>query len=416
MRNPGPDVLVVGGGPAGMAAALYAKGRGVSVLLLEQNEKLGKKLYITGKGRCNVTNQAGLEDFLANVPRNPRFLYAALSFLSPEGLRDWLGKLGCETLVERGGRVFPASQKASDVIKALAHGLTADEVRLHCPVLEVVAENGKAAGVRLPDGNLITAKTVVLATGGVTYPVTGSRGEGHRMARELGHTVGELAGALVGLEVSDPWVGKVQGLTLKNVALHAAVGGKVLFARQVELLFTHTGISGPLALTLSSVLAGSAWQKVSAWVDLKPALSRQTLLDRLNRDISESGRRQVGSLLPEYLPVSLAKAFPLLCQVEGEKKLSQLTAAERAKLIDGMKRLPLSLTGPGPVSQAVVTRGGVSVKDISPSTMESKQLPGLYFAGEIIDVDAFTGGFNLHIAFATGALAGASAAESQQMI
>ncbi|MDD4080279.1 MAG: NAD(P)/FAD-dependent oxidoreductase [Eubacteriales bacterium] len=414
MRTTGPEILVVGGGPAGMAAALFAKKKGASVLLLEQNEKLGKKLYITGKGRCNVTNQASAEDFLANVPRNPRFLYAALSFLPPEGLRDWLRRLGCETLVERGQRVFPASQKSSDVIKALARGLDPEEIRLHCPVTEVLAEDGQVTGVRLPDGNRIAASAVVLATGGVTYPVTGSRGEGHRMAGELGHSVGGLLPSLVRLEASDAWIPEVQGLTLKNVALHAALSGKTRFAQQGELLFTHTGISGPLALTLSSVLAGSDWQKVTAWADLKPALDREVLLNRLNRDIAQNGRRQLGTLLPEYLPASLAKVFPGISEVDGEKQLSQLTAADRAVLINTMKRLPLSLTGPGPIFQAVVTRGGVSVRDISPSTMESKRIRGLYFAGEIIDVDAFTGGFNLHIAFATGALAGASAADSLQ--
>ncbi|NLG57340.1 MAG: aminoacetone oxidase family FAD-binding enzyme [Clostridiales bacterium] len=414
MRTSGPEVLVVGGGPAGMAAALYAKGRGAEVLLLEQNEKLGKKLYITGKGRCNVTNQASQEDFLANVPRNPRFLYAALSFLSPEGLRAWLLNLGCETVVERGQRVFPRNQKSSDVIKALSRGLLPHELRLNCQVAQITAQAGQVTGVRLQDGSHIPASKVVLATGGVSYPVTGSRGEGHRMARELGHEVSELLPALVGLSAADAWLLEVQGLGLKNVALHAAVDGKTRFSQQGELLFTHTGISGPLTLSLSSVLAGADWPLVDAWLDLKPALNRETLLIRLNRDISQKGRRQLMSLMPEYLPASLARVFPGICGLDGSQQLNQLTAAQRAQLTATMKRLPLSLSGTGPFSQAVITRGGVSVKDISPSTMASKQIEGLYFAGEIIDVDALTGGFNLHIAFATGALAGAKAAASTQ--
>ncbi len=403
-----PDIIVIGGGPAGMAAALYAKQGGASVLLLEQNEKLGKKLYITGKGRCNVTNQASHEDFLANVPRNPRFLHAALSFLSPDDLREWLRRLGCETLVERGQRVFPVAQKASDVIKAFSRGFASDEVRLHTQVLEITAAEDQVTGVMLADGSHLEAGMVILATGGVS--VTGSRGEGHRMARNLGHGVGELLPALVGLEAEDGWIPALKGLSLKNAALHAAAGGKTRFSEQGELLFTHTGISGPLALSLSSQLAGTNWQAMEVWIDLKPALGRDTLLNRLSRDIREKGRKQLSSLLPEYLPASLAKAFPQIAGLDGTKQLSQLTGSERGQVADTLKRLPLHLTGPGPLAEAVVTRGGVSVRDINPSTMASKRVEGLYFAGEIIDVDALTGGFNLQIAFSTGALAGASAA------
>ncbi len=410
MTQAKPDIIVIGGGPAGMTAALYAKARGAGVLLLEQNEKLGKKLYITGKGRCNVTNQASREAFLAHVPRNPRFLHAALSFLSPDGLRAWLRTLGCDTVVERGQRVFPASQKASDVIRALSRGFAPEEVRLHAEALEITAADGQVTGVRLSDGSHIASSAVILATGGVSYPVTGSRGAGHRMARALGHEVGELLPALVGLEAGDPWIPDLMGLSLKNAALNAAAGGKTRFSEQGELLFTGSGISGPLALSLSSVLAGAAWPEVSCWIDLKPALSRETLMARLSRDTAEKGRRQLSSLLPEYLPASLAKAFPRITGLDGTKKLSQLTGAERNRFVDALKRLPLRLTGPGPIEEAVVTRGGVIVGGINPSTMASKKLRGLYFAGEIIDVDALTGGFNLQIAFSTGALAGASAA------
>lgn len=410
MSLAGPDIIIIGGGPAGMAAALYAKRGGARVLLLEQNEKLGKKLYITGKGRCNITNQANHEDFLANVPRNPRFLHAALSFLSPDGLRDWLKTLGCDTVVERGQRVFPVTQKASDVIKALSQGLAPQEVRLHNEVAAVTAQEGRVTGVRLADGSLLAASAVVLATGGVTYPVTGSRGAGHQMARELGHHVGSLIPALVGLDAKDAWVPSLMGLSLKNASLHAAIGGKARFGEQGELLFTHTGISGPLALSLSSLLAGAHWPDVSVWIDLKPALSRETLLNRLSRDIAGKGRKQLSTILPEYLPASLANAFPGIAGLEAGKQLSQLTSFERGQMVDTMKRLPLHLTGPGAMATAVVTCGGVAVREINPSTMASKQVKGLYFAGEIIDVDALTGGFNLQIAFSTGALAGACAA------
>ncbi|MGI6687507.1 MAG: NAD(P)/FAD-dependent oxidoreductase [Christensenellales bacterium] len=405
-----PEIIVIGGGPAGMTAALFAKRAEARALLLEQNEKLGKKLYITGKGRCNLTNQISREDFLANVPRNPRFLHAALSFLSPDGLRAWLKELGCDTVVERGQRVFPATQKASDVIKALSQGFTEEDVRLRCPVSAVLTEAGKVTGVQLQDGSRIAARAVILATGGVSYPLTGSRGEGHRMAKALGHGVSKLIPALVGLYASNGWITAVQGLSLKNVILGAARNGKTRFCEQGELLFTHQGISGPLALTLSSVLAGSPWADIAAWIDLKPALDRDTLQSRLQRDISEKGRRQFSSLLPEYLPASLARVFPDICGVPAAKQLSQLTAAERSRFVDRLKWLPLHLTGPGPMEEAVITRGGVDVKEVSPSTMASKKAEGLYFAGEILDVDALTGGFNLQIAFSTGALSGASAA------
>ncbi len=412
MSAAGPDIIIIGGGPAGMAAAIFAKGAGARVLLLEQNEKLGKKLYITGKGRCNVTNQANHETFLANVPRNPRFLHAALSFLSPDDLRGWLSQLGCDTLVERGQRVFPVSQKASDVIKALAKALAPDEVRLHCQVASITQEDGQVSSVSLADGSHLSARAVILATGGLSYPVTGSRGDGHRMAHALGHQVSPLLPALVGLNASDRWIPEVAGLSLKNAALYGAIAGKTRFSEQGELLFTHQGISGPLALTMSSVLADAPWEQVSAWIDLKPALSKEQLVARLNRDIREKGRRQLSTLLPEYLPMSLARVFPAICGVDAATQLSQLSASMRGQLVDSLKRLPLRLTGPGPLEEAVVTRGGVMVREVSPSTMASKQVKGLYFAGELLDVDALTGGFNLQIAFATGALAGASAARA----
>ena len=394
-----------------MAAALFAKAAGVSVLLIEHNEKLGKKLYITGKGRCNLSNLCDLDTFLENVPRNPRFLYPALTFLSPQKLRGWMEDLGCDTILERGNRVFPKSQKASDVTRALAGKLTPQEVRLKAEAASLIIEGNGVQGVRLSNGETLRARAVVLATGGMSYPLTGSTGDGYRMAGEAGHRVTALSPALTGLSASDAWIRSAQGLTLKNVRLMAEWGKRGQFLDQGEMLFTHFGVSGPLVLTLSSMLADVNLDRLRVRIDLKPALDRDQLKNRLALDISRSGRKQLGTILPGYLPKSLADVFPGLTGVSGEKPVSQLTGAERDALVDGMKRLPIHVTGLRPFSEAVITRGGVDVKEVNPSTMASKLVDGLYFAGEVLDVDAMTGGFNLQIAFSTGALAGESAAK-----
>lgn len=403
------DVVIVGGGPAGMAAALFAKAQGASVLLLEHNEKLGKKLYITGKGRCNVSNLCEREEFLAQVPRNPRFLYAALAFLPPEKLRAFLDSLGCPTVVERGRRVFPASQKASDVTRALAKGLDSQEVRLHARTKEVLQLDGRVSGVLLDSGETINANAVILATGGLSYPVTGSTGLGHGMAKASGHAVTELLPSLTGFDTLDEWPKQLQGLTLKNIALDAAWGRRGKFREQGELLFTHFGVSGPLVLSLSSLLAGQAVQDAVVTIDLKPVLNREILQNRLMDEIRQHGRQTLTSLMSSYLPGSLAALFPGLCGLQGSKPLNQLTGQERGQIIAGLKSLPIRLKSHRPFSEAVVTRGGVDVKLVDSSSMASKLVDGLYFAGEILDVDAMTGGYNLQIAFSTGALAGYSA-------
>lgn len=404
------DILIIGGGPAGMAAALYAKAAGAGVLLLEHNAKLGKKLYITGKGRCNVSNQCQTEDFLKQVPRNPRFLYAALSFLPPEKLRDWLQALGCPTVLERGNRVFPESQKASDVTRALAGGLSPQEVRFNARASALIVEEGKVEGVQLEDGGKLYARAVVLATGGLTYPLTGSTGIGHRMAEASGHAITPLFPSLTGFDTRDEWPKSLQGLTLKNVALNAAWGKKGRFREQGELLFTHFGISGPLTLSLSSFLAGEDVRAAEVWLDLKPALDENTLEARLKDEIKGQGRKSLAGLLTGYLPSSLAAVFPQVAGLPAAKALNQLSAQERGKFVNSLKHLPVRLLSHRPFSEAVITRGGVDVRQVSPSTMASRLVDGLYFAGEILDVDALTGGFNLQIAFATGALAGHSAA------
>lgn len=406
------EVIIIGGGPAGMAAALFAKRAGASVLLLEHNEKLGKKLYITGKGRCNVTNDCEQEEFLRHVLRNPRFLYAALNHLSPSGLIDLLHSLSCQTVTERGNRVFPASQKASDVTKAFAGQLAANEIRLHAQVVDIVTEGHTVTGVRLADGAIIPAKAVILATGGLSYPITGSTGIGHELAKRLGHTILPCSPSLTGFNTQDGWPKKLQGLTLKNVKLSATWPRKGKFTEQGELLFTHFGVSGPLVLSLSGFLAGSDPTAALVTLDLKPALSTAMLEERLLGDIKTNSRRTLHSLLREYLPASMAAVFPDILGLDGSITLNQFTQKDRDTLIEGFKNLPLRLHTARPFKEAVVTKGGMDVREVNPSTMASKLVGGLYFAGELLDVDALTGGFNLQIAFSTGALAGTSAAHA----
>ncbi len=405
-----PDVLVIGGGASGLAAAVSAKERGARVLLLERNEKPGKKIYITGKGRCNVCNLCAPDEFLRAVPRNPRFLHAALAHLPPQALREWLHALGCPTIVERGSRVYPESQKASDVTRAFAARLGADEVRLRARVTSLAVLDGEARGVLLEGGETIPAKTVIIATGGLSYPLTGSDGDGYRMARDAGHTVSALYPSLTGLETAEEWPRRLQGLSLRDVALRAKWEGKGKFAGQGELLFTHFGVSGPLTLKLSSYLSGTDLAQARAFIDLKPALDEATLRARLARDIADKGRKRFASLLMEYMPASLAAEFPGVAGVDGETQAGQLSGAQRQRIVETMKGLPLAFTRLRPFPEAVVTRGGVHVREVNPSTMESLLVKGLYLAGEVLDVDALTGGFNLQIAFSTGSLAGKSAA------
>ena len=405
------DVIIVGGGPAGMTAALFAKTQGARILLLEHNEKLGKKLYITGKGSCNVTNLCEREEFLSQVPRNPQFLYAALAFLSPQRLCDWLSSLGCPTVVERGRRVFPASRKASDVTRALAAGLKTNEVRYHARVQELFVTDGQIGGVRLENNEVIQAGAVVLATGGLSYPSTGSTGLGHAMAQLVGHAVSRpLLPSLTGFDTIDEWPKRLQGLTLKNVKLLASWGKRSRFEEQGEILFTHFGVSGPLVLSLSSYLAGQDLSGVQVAIDLKPALTHEVLQKRLEEEITDHGKRTLGRLLTDYLPASLAAVYPDVIGLPAGKVLNQLTRLERAGFVEGLKRLPVRLRAHRPFSEAVITCGGVMVSQVDSSTMASKLIAGLYFAGELLDVDALTGGYNLQIAFSTGALAGYSAA------
>ena len=405
-----PDVVVIGGGAGGMMAALQAAWAGASVVLLEKNEKLGKKIYITGKGRCNVTNACDAEDFFRQVPRNSKFLNAAVRQFGHEDLTSLLEMLGTQTKVERGQRVFPASDKASDVTRALARGMKDAGV--------TVALNTGAKSVRktedgfevdLQQGGTIPCASVVIATGGLSYPSTGSTGDGYIFAKENGHTVTPLCGSLVGLTIDEKWPKLLMGLSLKNVRVSAQVGKKKIYDEQGEMLFTHFGVSGPLMIELSSHMPED-FSAVNVTLDMKPALSAEQIDLRLQREFQENVRKQLSSVLVNLMPSRMGPVFAQLCGLSPEQPINQITREQRMEIGRMLKALPLRVTGTRPIEEAIVTRGGVNVLEIAPGTMMSKLTPGLFFAGEVMDVDAHTGGFNLQIAFSTGALAGKSAA------
>ena len=408
MRN----VLIIGGGAAGMMAAIHASRLGAAVTLLERNEKLGKKVYITGKGRCNVTNDCTLDEFMKEVPRNPRFLYSAMSYFGPQSMMELLEDAGCPVVVQRGRRVFPATEKASDVTRALERLLREGGVKViyGARVRDVKLQDGAVAGVTLMDGTSLPADRVVIATGGLSCPLTGSTGDGYRMAEALGHTVTPRSAVLSAIETVESWPGELMGLSLRNVTLTMKKGKKTLYTDLGEMLFTHFGISGPLVLTMSCHLPENL-ADASVTLNLKPGLTREQLDARLQRDFDDNSRKMLRSVLPGLLPARLAELFPALCGVDGDKVCAQITREEREAIAEKVQALPLTLKKLAPIEEAIVTRGGVSVKEIDPSTMESKLVPGLNFSGEVVDVDAHTGGYNLQIAWATGALAGTCAAE-----
>jgi len=409
-----PDVVVVGGGAAGMMAALQAASAGAGVLLLEKNEKLGKKIYITGKGRCNVTNTASLEAFFAQVPRNPRFLNAAVRRFGSEDVVSLLERLGTKTKVERGGRVFPESDKASDVTRALARGMRelGVQVELNAEVSHI-HKVGEEFRVVLAQGGEIPAGSVVVATGGVSYPSTGSTGDGYRFAEENGLSVTPRRGSLVGLTMEERWPQLLQGLSLKNVRVSAKVGKKTIYDELGEMLFTHFGVSGPLIIELSSHMPED-FSSVHVTLDMKPGLTPEQVDARLVRELADHAKKQLSSVLLTLMPARMGPVFAGLCGLAPEQSVSQLTREQRRKIAAMLKALPLRVTGTRPIEEAIVTRGGVETREITPGTMMVKRVPGLFFAGEVLDVDAHTGGFNLQIAFSTGALAGASAAAYAQ--
>ncbi len=406
------EILVIGGGAAGMAAATFAARSGASVTLLEQNEKPGKKVYITGKGRCNLTNDCDTDAFLAQVPRNPRFLYSALRCFSPQDMMALMTSAGCPVEVQRGRRVFPVSQKASDVTRAWTGLMREAGVRvlLNTRVSSLQITDGAVRGVMLADGRHLPADGVILATGGRSYPSTGATGDGYRFAEQAGHRVLPPRPSLSALETAEAWPRNLQGLSLKNVSLHLRCHGKTLYEEQGEMLFTHFGVSGPLVLEASCHLPEEGGDAVLD-LNLKPGLTPEQLDARLLREFSAAGRKQLRTVLPALLPRHLAELFPELCGLPAGLNCNQITAGQREKLRSHLQCLPIPIRGCRPLEEAIVTRGGVDVKEIHPGTMESRRVSGLWFAGELIDVDAHTGGFNLQIAWSTGALAGKSAAE-----
>ena len=403
------QAVVIGGGAAGMIAAAAAAENGRPVILLEKNEKLGKKLYITGKGRCNVTNACSRDKLFENIVSNPKFLYSAFHEFDNNRFMELLKENDCSLKVERGERVFPVSDHASDVTAALERLLRKRgvQIRLDSTVRSILTEEGQVTGVRLSDGSEIPAGSVILATGGLSYRTTGSSGDGHRMAQDLGHKVKECVPALVPLEIREDWCKRLQGLSLKNVSLVMTCGKKKLYQGFGEMLFTHFGVSGPLVLSASSYY-GKAKDPADVWltVDLKPALEPEQLDKRILRDFEENVNRQFKNALGGLYP---AKLIPVMIErtgIDPEKKVHEITRQERRCLAELTKQFTMQVQGKRGFEEAVITQGGVAVKEVNPSTMESKIVRGLYFAGEILDLDAVTGGFNLQIAWSTGYLAG----------
>ncbi|MFA5676181.1 MAG: NAD(P)/FAD-dependent oxidoreductase [Christensenellales bacterium] len=400
------NVCVIGGGPAGMAAAYAAAENGHTVTLLEKNEKLGKKLFLTGKGRCNITNAAPIEDFFDSVVKGGAFLHSAFYTFDNMRLLQTLERFGFAAKTERGGRVFPVSDKSSDVIKALSNALAGVGVRvkLNAKADSLIIEKGCVAGVKC-GGNKLPFNSVIVATGGVSYPSTGSDGDGYLFAKAAGHNVTELSASLIALDTKED-TARLSGLTLKNIGFTLFKDGFKAYKALGELLFTHTGISGPLVLTASAYMDGGADYSVS--VDLKPALDEKTLDARILRDIAEKTNQRFASLLKGLIPGSLVPLIAARSAIPADLPAHSITRDRRRALCKALKQLEFSIRAKRPIEEAVITRGGVSLTQIDPSTMQSKICKGLYFAGEVIDADALTGGYNLQIAFSTGYLAGAS--------
>ena len=400
------DCIVVGGGPAGMFAAITAARNGKKVLLLEKNDRLGKKLLITGKGRCNVTNDCTAQDVLQNTPRNGRFLYSAMTAFPPEKIKTFFEDRGCALKTERGNRVFPVSDSARSILECLHSELRRCKVTVKTArVKGIAAENGAVKGVVTAEG-LMEANSVILATGGASYPTTGSTGAGYAMAAQLGHTVVPAEGSLVPLETEGNDCQDMQGLALRNCGVKLLnAKGKVLYKDFGELLFTHFGVSGPTVLSASCHLKGEGCRLV---IDLKPALEDNKLDERIQRDLEMYKNRSMENALTDLLPRSMIPVVLRRLEIDPAMQANSLTRQKRRALVELLKAFSVTITGKRPVAEAIITSGGVKVSEIDPKTMESKKVAGLYFAGEIIDCDAYTGGFNLQIAWATAYAAGIS--------
>ena len=411
-------IVIIGGGAAGLMAASAAanvfrqKKELYSITVIEKNPRPARKVMITGKGRCNVTNNCDVNTLIANVPRNNKFLYSAFNAFNAQDTMAFFENLGVKLKTERGNRVFPVSDKAVDVVDALIK-----PVNKYCNIIEgqvksIIAPNGSVTAVKLVDGRIIDADSVILATGGKSYPLTGSTGDGYQISEDLGHTVTELKPSLVGLECHEGFCTRLAGLSLKNVVLSVFEEGKKksIYSELGEMLFTHSGISGPLTLSASAHLRHMEKNKYFAEIDLKPALDEMQLDKRLLRDFEESLNRDFVNSLDKLLPKSIIPVIINISGIASHTKVNQINREQRHKLINLIKHFKLNITGFRPIEEAIITSGGITVREINPATMMSKLIKGLFFAGEIIDVDAYTGGFNLQIAFSTGHLAGESAA------
>lgn len=408
-------IVVAGGGAAGMMAAIMAARNGQEVHIFEKNDRLGKKLFITGKGRCNVTNAGDMDNLFESVRTNSKFLYSAFYSFSNEQVMDFFEELGVRLKVERGNRVFPVSDHSSDIVRALQREMDRLGVcvNLNSEITNIIADEAGFNSIQLKGGERIEGDALILATGGVSYPLTGSTGEGLQMAEQLGHKIVELTPSLIPMITKEDWVKEVQGLALKNVTVTIKQGKKQLYSDFGEMLFTHFGISGPLILSGSSYVTTAIKKgSLEVYIDLKPALTEEQLDARLLREFDEAKNKQFKNVLNGLFPQKLIPIMVRLSGIAPEKKVNEITKDERNYFGKVIKNLPLTVTELRGIEEAIITRGGVSVKEVNPSTMESKKVPNLFFAGEMLDLDAVTGGYNLQIAWSTGYLAGQNAGKT----
>ncbi len=400
------DVIIIGGGASGSMAGITSARLGKKVAILEKNGFIGKKLNITGKGRCNVTNNCDIQQLMQNIPRNPKFLYSAFSMLSPKDVMDFFESINVPLKTERGNRVFPISDKATDVSKALEKELKRLEVKiLEENATELLVQDGVCTGVKT-NKNTYLADSVLIATGGKSYTGTGSTGDGYKFAQEVGHTVTKLVPSLVPIVSEEKYCSDMMGLSLKNVRLNLMDNDKCIYSELGEMLFTHFGVSGPLVLSASSHISKMQQNRYKIYIDLKPALSVDTLDKRIQRDFSENINKSFINSLNKLLPNKIIPVVAKLSGIKFDTKVNQITREQRLHLIDIIKNFPITIKDFRPLNEAIITSGGISVKEINPKTMQSKLVKGLFFSGEVIDVDAYTGGFNLQIAFSTGYVAG----------
>ena len=407
------DHLCIGGGPAGIFAALTAAEKGGRCVILEHNKQLGRKLRITGKGRCNLTNNCDRDTLLANIPANGKFLYSALSRCTPQDVMAYFEGLGVPLKTERGNRVFPVSDRAEDIVQALQKAVRMAGIPvIHGDAAQLLLENGKCIGVRTADGREFRAGTTLLATGGLSYPKTGSDGSGYSLAEAAGHTIVPPMPSLIPLVTKEAWCRDAMGLSLRNVTLRLYRGEKCVFEELGEMLFTHFGVSGPLVLSASALMRKGSPEDYRLEIDLKPGLTPEQLDKRIQRDLTENQNRDMGNILRALLPAKLILPILQLSHIAPDTKANALTKTQRLALRDCIKTVSLHVKAFRPIEEAIITRGGVSVKEVDAKTMASKRCEGLYFAGEILDLDGYTGGFNLQIAFSTAYSAGIAMAEA----